>query len=220
MLYLVIIILIVLLIVKFKDYRFDFKSFFRKGLPKLDDRFSVWVIHGRQGTGKNYFAVYELLRQSTEIVNKVYTNVKSLRLPNYKVEYFDKISEINRNTEEYCVFVIDEVSRKYDKMSRTDTQFYAWLNQSRKRKRIVMLITQEWKELPMWLRRPVKFSFTTKPFGPKFLNLFCTSVGSAEDMFLDKDTLEWECPVIKKMVYKRNKYIADYYDTFEAVNDL
>ena len=146
------IIFVFILIWKLKDYRFDIKSFFRKGLPVLDDRFAVWVFHGRQGTGKNYVAIYELLKQSNTIVKKVKTNIKSLRVPGYEIEYFDRVVEIYRDTEEYVIYVIDEVSRKYDKNSRTDMQFYAWLNQSRKRHRIVMLITQEWKELPMWLR--------------------------------------------------------------------
>lgn len=216
----VIIILIIVIIYKLKDYKFDIKSFFKKGLPPLDDRFAVWVFHGRQGTGKNYVAIYELLKQSPDVVKKVKTNIKSLRVPGYKIEYFDKVHEIYRDTEEYVIYIIDEVSRKYDKNSRTDMQFYAWLNQSRKRHRIVMLVTQEWKELPMWLRRPVKFTFSTQPFGPKFLHLFCTSLGDAENMFLDKDTLEWECPIIHKFVYKRNMFIANMYDTFEAINDL
>lgn len=220
MLRIIFIIFLFVIIWKLKDYKFDVKSFFRKGLPPIDDRFAVWVFHGRQGTGKNYVSIYELLKQSNDVVLKVKTNIKSLRVPGYKIEYFDKVQEIYRDTEEYVIYVIDEVSRKYDKNSRTDMQFYAWLNQSRKRHRIVMLITQEWKELPMWLRRPVKFTFLTKPFGPKFLHLFCTYIGDAENMYLDKDTLEWECPVISKFVYKRNLYIANMYDTFEAINDL
>lgn len=220
MLKLVVIVLIFVIIFKLKDYKFDFKSFFKKGLPPLDDRFAVWVIHGRQGSGKNYVSVYELLKQSKDIVKNVKTNIKSLKVPGYKIEYFDRMQEIVHDTQEYTIYIIDEIARKYDKTSRTDMQFYAWLNQSRKRHRIVMLITQEWKELPMWLRRPVKFSFSTQPFGPRFLHLFCTSIGDAENMYLDKDTLEWECPIIEKFVYKRNKYIADMYDTFEAINDL
>lgn len=189
-------------------------------MPPIDDRFAVWVFHGRQGSGKNYVSVYELLKQSPDIVKKIKTNIRSLKVPGYKIEYFEKVVEIYRDTEEYCIYIIDEIARKYDKNSRTDMQFYAWLNQSRKRHRIVMLITQEWKELPMWLRRPVKFSFSTKPFGPKFLHLFCTSIGDAENMYLNNDTLEWECPIIGNFVYKRNLYIANMYDTFEAINDL
>ena len=115
--------------------------------------------------------------------------------------------------------IVDEVSRKYDKSSRTDTQFYAWLMQSRKRCRLVYLITQEFKELPMWLRRPLKRSYSTRPF-LFFKNIFITTIGDAENMVLDKDTLEWTCPPISFIIYKRNKCITDLYDTFEPINQL
>lgn len=202
------------------------KTLFKKGLPRIDDRYGCYFITGRQGTGKSYYAVVLTLKQVSPVSNKkikVKTNIKSLKLPEnlYEIEYFTDIRSLYGDIEEYCIFIIDEISRKYDKNSKTDTQFYAWLNQSRKRHRIVIMITQEWKELPMWLRRPAKFMFNTKP--TRFLwffGLYTTFVGDAENMYLDKDTNEWECPIIKKIIYKRNKEIADMYDTFEAINTL
>lgn len=141
------------------DIRFD--TFFRKGLPPIDDRHGVYFITGRQGSGKNYYAVMFLTRQSKKMCNKIKTNIKSLNISGFEFEYFDKINELYTDVEEHCIYVIDEVSRKYKKTSPTDDQFYAWLNQSRKRKRIVILITQEWRELPMWIRRPAKYMITT-----------------------------------------------------------
>ena len=91
--------------------------------------------------------------------------------------------------------------------------------QSRKRCRLVYLITQEFKELPMWLRRPLKRSYSTRPF-LFFKNIFITTIGDAENMILDKDTLEWTCPPISFLIYKRNKCITDLYDTFEPINQL
>ena len=80
--------------------------------------------------------------------------MKSIKIPGYTIEYFDKIEEIYHDSDEYCIYLLDEVARKYDKNSKTDKHFYAWLNQSRKTHRIVIMITQEWKELPMWINRP------------------------------------------------------------------
>ena len=37
--------------------KIEFKSFFKKGLPRIDDRFGVYFICGRQGSGKSYYAV-------------------------------------------------------------------------------------------------------------------------------------------------------------------
>lgn len=201
------------------DIRFN--TFFKRGLPKIDDRFGIYFVTGRQGSGKNYYATMLLLQQDKRLCNKVYTNVHSLKIPGYNINYFDKLSDLYYNTEEFCIFLIDEISRKYDKNSKTDTQFYAWLNQSRKRKRIVILITQEWRELPMWIRRPAKYMITTKK--TRLLNVFgiyTSIIGDAENLTFNKDEGEYECPPIMKIVYKRNKAIANLYDTFEAVNDL
>lgn len=206
-----------------KIFKYDFKldTFFKKGLPKIDDRFGCYFITGRQGSGKSYFATSLVLNQNKSLVNKIKTNVHSLNIPGYNIEYFNNISDIYTDTEEHCIFLIDEISRKYDRNSRTDTQFYAWLNQSRKRKRIVILITQEWRELPMWLRRPAKYMITTKR--TRLLNRFgfyTSIVGDAENMIFNKDESEYECPPIMYVIYRRNLRIAQMYDTFEAINQL
>lgn len=200
--------------------RIELNTLVKKGLPKIDDRFGVYFICGRQGSGKNYYAIKLLLAQDKKTCASVYTNVNSLNIPGYNINYFDKITELYTNIEEYCIFLIDEVSRKWDKNSRTDTQFYAWLNQSRKRKRIVILITQEWRELPMWIRRPAKLMISTKKNILSSFGIYTTVVGDAENMVFNKDESEYECPTIKTIIYKRNKEIASMYDTFEAINEL
>ena len=198
-----------------------FSTFFKKGLSRVDDRFGIYFVTGRQGSGKGYYSLMLLLQQDKNLCNKVYTNVHSLNVPGYDIHYFTKLNELYYNTEEYCIFLIDEISRKYDKNSKTDTQFYAWLNQSRKRKRIVILITQEWRELPMWIRRPAKYMISTKKtYLLNMFGIYTSIVGDAENMVFNKDEGEYECPPILKIIYKRNKKIADMYDTFEAINEL
>lgn len=206
-----------------KIFKYDirFNTFFKKGLPKIDDRYGVYFITGRQGSGKNYYAVMLALQQNPKLVNKIKTNIKSLNIPNCNMEYFTKITELYNDIDEYCIFIIDEVSKKYDRNSRTDTQFYAWLNQSRKRHRVVILITQEWRELPMWIRRPAKYMVSTRPTRILYKFGFYTStVGDAENMVFNKDESEYECPPILHIIYRRNQKIASLYDTFEPINDL
>lgn len=200
--------------------RIEFKSFFKKGLPKIDDRYGVYFVCGRQGSGKSYYAVKLVLAQDKVTCARIYTNVKSLNIPGYEIVYFDNIKDLYFNTDEYCIFLIDEISRKYDKTSKTDTQFYAWLNQSRKRKRIVIMITQEWRELPMWIRRPAKIMITTKRNILSNFGIYTTIIGDAENLVFNKDEGEYECPTIKRIIYKRNQKIANMYDTFEAINNL
>lgn len=205
--------------------KFDirFNTFLKKGLPKIDDRFGVYFVTGRQGSGKTYYAIYLALQQvnfDPELA-KIKTNIKSLNIPGANIEYFERVEEIYFDTEERCIFILDEVARKWSKNSKTDTQFYAFLNQCRKMKRICIMITQEWKELPMWIRRPAKYMITTKkvPLLNQF-GLFVSLVGDAENMVLDPVEMEWVCPPIKYIVYKRTKEIANHYDTFEAINVL
>ena len=200
--------------------RIEFSTFVKKGLPRIDDRYGVYFVCGRQGSGKSYYSVKLLLAQDKKTCSKIYTNVKSLNIPGYNIIYFDNIKDLYFNTDEYCIFLIDEISRKYDKSSKTDTQFYAWLNQSRKRKRIVIMITQEWRELPMWIRRPAKIMITTKRNILSNFGIYTTIVGDAENLVFNKDEGEYECPTIKRIIYKRNEKIASMYDTFEAINNL
>lgn len=199
----------------FMKHKFDIKSFTKRKTPKIDDHFGVYFICGRQGSGKTYEAVR--LANSIKIEGTIYTNINSLKLPH---KYFATLTEITNNTEEGALFIIDEISRKYDRNSRTDTQFYAWLNQSRKRKRIVILITQEWRELPMWLRRPAKYMFSVNRTILSKFGIYKTCVGDAENMVFDKDEGEYLCPPIYYIYHKRNKSIAQLYDTFEPINQL
>ena len=202
-----------------RDIRFD--TFVHKGMKKIDDRFGVYFITGKQGSYKSYFAVYLALRQDRTIVNYIKTNIHSLKIPGIEIKYFNKITELYTDTDEHCIYIIDEVSRKYDKNSRTDTQFYAWLNQSRKRKRVVILITQEWKELPMWIRRPAKYMICTKPmFLLGKFGFLMTVVGDGENLVYNKEEGEYEAPPILYIYHKRNKRYADMYDTFEPINEL
>lgn len=73
----------------------------------------------------------------------------------------------------------------------------------------------------MWIRRPAKYMISTRPTKILFkLGFYTSTVGDAENMVFNKDEGEYECPPILKIIYRRNKNIADMYDTFEAVNQL
>lgn len=197
--------------------KIDYQSFIKKGVPLIEDKWGCYYVTGFQGSGKTYFALYYLDRINCTDY-KIKTNIKSLNIPSREIEYFTKIDEIIEDIEPNVIYIIDEISKKYSKNSLPDKPFYSWLQQSRKRGRIVILITQEWKEVPMWLRRPARFMFTTKKL--PFLPIFYTTCGDALNQTLNEVSLEWECPTLFIYVYKRNKYITQYYDTFEPVNEL
>lgn len=194
----------------------DWRSFLKSKVKSIDDHHGIYFVCGRQGTGKTYMAVNYAKDLGKTI--RIVTNIHSLTIPH---EDFTLINEIVTDTREYTCYIIDEVSKKYDRISKPDMAFYAWLQQSRKRKRVVILITQEWKELPMWLRRPTKFAITTKPLPiiGRLLGWYLTTWGDGENMYLDED-MEWICPVVKTVFHKRNKQVASLYDTFEPVQSL
>lgn len=192
--------------------KIDFKSLIKKKPKKINDDFLVALITGTQGSGKSYFAIYHNENEDNQKI--IYTNIKSYKSLKHNVKYFDRIEELYDNDELNCIFIIDELSKKYTKDSKQDKAFYSWLQQSRKHNRYVYLITQEYIQVPTWLRGVADKVYTTTrlPFG-----LFKTSLGFP---VLDKDTMEWGIDIIGFVIYKRNKAITDLYNTFEFVNEL
>lgn len=193
----------------FKNH-IDVKSFFRRGVKQIEDPWGVLLITGYMGSGKTYFSVYAVNNLLPKL--KIYTNIHSLKIPDREISYFDRMDEIIDNFESNCIFLIDEISKKYTKDSKQDKEFYSWLQQSRKVNRIVILILQEYLQTPTWIRSIAQTVYTTKKL--PILNLFYTNKGYAE---LDPETLDWYVVAQERFIYKRNKYITKLYDTFEPV---
>lgn len=191
----------------------DFKSFFKQGVKNIDEPYGNFLVNGRMGSGKTYFCVkisYELRQKY-----KIKTNIKSLKIPDATIEYFTEISELYGDFEEHCLYIIDELGKKYTKENKQDKDFYNWLQMSRKLKKIVFLIHQEYLLVPNWLRGACIECYTTNKI--PFVPLFLTTRGYP---VLDPDTLEWTIDRNYFFIYKRNKYIANLYNTFETVATL
>lgn len=197
---------------KIFNYNVDFKSFIQKKMPKVDDDFSIQLITGYQGSGKSYFGVYEIERLFKNRLIK--TNIQSFKSRNNRVETFTKIEEIYNDDDDNVVYLIDELSKKYTKNSSQDLKFYSWLQQSRKHKRHVFLITQEYIQVPTWLRGIANIVFVTEKV--RFLPLFKTIKGIP---YLTEE-MEWSIQPIATIIYKRTEYIACMYNTFESINIL
>ena len=191
--------------------KIDFRSFFKKGIKPIDDDFSIQLITGYQGTGKTWYAIYLMEKMKNK---KIITNINSYKSNKHTLEYFKTIDEIYDNHEESCIFIIDELSKRYTKDSKQDLEFYSWLQQCRKHKRHVFLITQEYIQVPQWLRGIATSVYTTKRL---FRNVYKTNYGIP---ILNKDTFEWDIEIKKSIIYKRTKDISNKYDTFEQINSL
>lgn len=191
--------------------KIDFKSFFQRGVKSLNDDFGIFLITGYQGSGKTWYSIYLMEKEKNRTI---YTNIKSYKSKKNNVVYFDTIDEIIENTEKNCIFLIDEVSKRYTKDSKQDLKFYSWLQQSRKNNRYVYLITQEYIQVPMWLRGIANKVYTTSKLS--FLPLFKTSLGVP----VLNENYEWDIDVFAFVIYKRTKKISACYDTLETINNL
>lgn len=197
----------------FKKYNIDFKSFIKRGIKPKYEPFGVFFVTGYMGSGKTYFAVkyaYDL-----NPFYKIKTNIRSLHITGRKIEYFETLDTIYNDFEEFTLYIIDEIGKKYPKNAKPDKDFYNWLQMSRKTKRIVLMIHQEYLQVPMWLRGVASEIYTTKKVF--IFPIFKTYRGVP---YLDDDNMEWQVDYNYLYIYKRTKKIANLYNTFETVGTL
>lgn len=197
----------------FNKVEIDFKSFFKKGVPKIEEPYGNFLVCGVMGSGKTYFCVKQALALSNKY--KIKTNIHSLRLPTNNIEYFDTVEELSNDYEEKVLYIVDELGKKYTKDSKQDKDFYNWLQHSRKLKKIVFLIHQEYLLVPNWLRGACMEVYTTRKL--PLVPILLTSRGYP---VLNDETKEWEVESNYSFIYKRNKSITDLYNTFEIVDTL
>lgn len=193
------------------SFKIDFNSFIKKGIKPYENDFSIRLITGYQGSGKTWYAIYLMEKYKNR---KIITNINSYKSTKNIVEYFKTIDDLYSNHEMSCIFLIDELSKRFTKDSKQDLEFYSWLQQCRKHKRQVFLITQEYIQVPQWLRGIATQVYTTKKV---FRNVYKTSLGVP---ILNKDTFEWDIETKHSIIYKRTKDISNKYDTFEQINSL
>lgn len=189
----------------------DVKSFFREGIKVTDSIYGVYCFTGFQGSGKTMNAVEFLLRNAPSGgAAKIHTNIDSLKIPHH---YISCVSDLNPSWRD-CFVVIDEVHKAYPKNCRTDMFFYSFLQESRKHHRVVIIITQEWKEVPMWLRRPCKLIVGNhRVIG----NILCEEVQDARTMRWSEEENDYVCDTVQRNLKKWNKCVASLYDTEETI---
>ena len=193
--------------------KIDFKSFIQRGIKPINEDFFIRMITGYQGSGKSYLAI-KFAHQNEDNSRKIKTNIKSYYESTKTIEYFDKIEDIVHDNDDNITYIIDEVSKKYNKESKIDKPFYSWLQQSRKHNRHVYLITQEYIQVPTWLRGIANTIYTTSkvPLLPIYKSILGTP-------YLDENC-EWSINEFLVIYYKRTRSIASLYDTRESIDNL
>lgn len=207
------IILIIVVIVKFKDTKIKFSTFFKRGFKVDRGVFGVYCYCGKQGSGKTYSVIEFLLKNKNK---KIYSNVKSIKGVKYTpIGGFDDL--LNLRSETDCIIFYDEIFTALTKSSRIDTDVLDFLSQMRKRRIIFLTTAQEWLEIPMTLRRYCRYQIECSMFRFLFFSLLFKRCYNAEQMKWSNDDNEYIAPLIETTISKPNLYVAQSYDTFEQI---
>lgn len=209
-------VLIVCLVWRFRNYKIKFKTFLHKGLHVRDSRFGVYCYDGKQGSGKTQNAVHFILDNASDEW-PVYANLKSLKGINYY--YFNGIEALlSLRDKKHCIIFYDEIFTILMKSSKLDTRVLDFLSQMRKREIIFITTAQEWLELPMTLRRYVRYEVSCKLLNfPFFPTLSIKHVNDAYRMKWSAEDNDYIAPLISCVVEKLNINVLNSYDTFEQI---
>ena len=213
MLYFGVIILVVILLIRFRKTKIKFKTFFKKGFSARRGKFGVYCYCGKQGSGKTYSAVEFLLNNKDM---PIYSNVASIKGVEY--EYFtgfDNLLKLRDKTD--CIIFYDEIFTALTKSSKMTNEVLDFLSQMRKRRIVFITTAQEWLEINITLRRYCRYQIECD-----ILNIFNKGVlikrmYDAEQLKWSNEDNEYIAPLIETTISKCNLSVANSYDTFEQI---
>lgn len=213
MLVIVLIIIVLLLIHRFKNVRIKWKTFMKKGFAPKRKKYGVYCYCGKQGKGKTYSVVEFLKQQPSDI--KIYANIKTLKGINYT--YFEGFEELLKITDTNCIIVYDEIFTALTKGTKMTTDVLSFLSQMRKREIIFLTTAQEWLEINITLRRYCRYQIECSMHNFLGIGLLIKSMYDAEQMKWSQEDNEYIAPLIETTVSKCNVSVANSYDTFEEI---
>lgn len=211
MFWIIIIIILLFLIFRFKNVRIKFKTFFKKGFKPNRGIFGVYCYCGKQGSGKTY-SVVEFLKQNSN--KKIYSNVHLKGINYIYFNGFDNLLKLR--SEHDCIIVYDEIFTALTKSSKINTDVLDFLSQMRKRKIIFMTTAQEWLEIPITLRRYCRYQIDCKMLSIG-IGILLKFMYNAELMKWSQEDNEYVAPLITTTISKCNLDVAKSYDTFEQI---
>lgn len=202
-----------------------FKTFFRKGFRKLDDKYGIYCWVGKQGDGKTYSCcdyIHEVRGDKKVITNqrKYYELNKDFCI--YEDNFYTIIDKFNNGTYDtnYIIFY-DELFTLLEK-GKLKKEILSFISQLRKRGIYLVTTVQEWLDINITFRRYCRYYIECIMFN---LPLFrcAISVNVIHDGYKMKwDNLlnEYDAPIISTTIKKCSKEIADSYDTFEVIGNV
>lgn len=208
------IVVLLILLIKFRHTKIKWKTFFKKGFKPIRGKFGVYCYCGKQGSGKTYSVVEFILNNPNM---EVYGNVSSLEhLDNYT--YFSGFDELLKlRDKSNCIIFYDEIFTALTKSSKINSDVLDFLSQMRKRKIIFLTTAQEWLEIPMTLRRYCRFQIECNMINVYVTGLLIKHCYNAELMKWSNDDNEYVAPLEETTISKCNLCVANSYDTFEQI---
>lgn len=201
---------------RFRNYKIKLKSFFKPGIKIRDSRFGVYCYDGKQGCGKTQNAVHFILDNASPEW-PVYANIKSLKGIEY--HYFNGIQNLlSLRKLKHCIIFYDEIFTILMKGTRFDNDILDFLSQMRKREIIFITTAQEWLELPMTLRRYVRYEVNCNLINVPFLpTISVKHVNDAYRMKWSQEDNDYVAPLITCVIEKLSKKVLNSYDTYEQI---
>lgn len=214
MIYLLILLLLLLLIICYQyKLKIDINSFFHKGVNINNGIWGTYVFHGFQGQGKTASVVKFITFEHPEL--KLYSNLKSYTGRDYK--YIANLDELLKIDDTNCIIFYDEIFTEITKSTKLTKEFLAFLAQMRKKHNIFVTTCQAWLELPVNLRRFVRFDIKCKTYSFLGKGFLLETYENAEEMKWSTLDNEYIAPIIAMKLSKYNKRVVDMYDTWEVI---
>lgn len=213
MIFMFFIILIIVLLIRFRHTKIKWKTFFRRGFAPKRGKFGVYCYCGKQGSGKTYSAVEFILNNKNM---PIYSNVGSIKGVDYTYfSGFDQLLQLRDKTD--CIIFYDEIFTALTKTSRINTEVLDFLSQMRKRRIIFITTAQEWLEINITLRRYCRYQIECKMLNVLGLGLLIKHMYDAEQLKWSNEDNEYIAPLIETTISKCNVSVANSYDTFEQI---
>lgn len=223
-----IILIIILALLIFKIYQekihIDFKSFFKRGFKKIDNKFGLFCYTGKQGKGKTYSAIKFITEQKIKNNYIVITNVKSFNIFKDTI-YLNDINDIidfillHENDKQKYIIFFDEIFTILEKKTAINKKILSFLSQLRKRKIILVTTAQEWSEINITFRRYVRYQISCNMLSLPFLKtaIIYNTINDGDLIRWNNDLQDFEAPRISANLSKGNEEVINSYDTFETI---
>lgn len=209
----ILIVLIIILLIKFRHTKIKWKTFFKKGFAPKRGKFGVYCYCGKQGSGKTY-SVVEFLSQNKDI--PIYANISTLKGIDYT--YFNGFDELLKLKDKSdCIIVYDEIFTALTKGTKMSTEVLDFLSQMRKRRIIFLTTAQEWLEINITLRRYCRYQIECRMINLFGLGLLIKHCYNAEQMKWSQEDNEYIAPLEETTISKCNVAVSQKYDTFEQI---